>query len=39
MKPVLLYGSEVWTETKLSEKKLVVFENKILIFWGLSKEI
>ncbi|KAI5715018.1 hypothetical protein M8J77_009060 [Diaphorina citri] len=30
IQPVLLYGSEVWTLSKVSEKKLVTFENKIL---------
>lgn len=27
---VLLFEAEVWTQTKQSQKKLVVFENKIL---------
>ncbi|KAL1452545.1 hypothetical protein WDU94_006766 [Cyamophila willieti] len=30
IQPILLYGSEVWTLSKTSEKKLVTFENKIL---------
>uniref|UniRef100_A0A8D8TNG9 Craniofacial development protein 2 n=1 Tax=Cacopsylla melanoneura TaxID=428564 RepID=A0A8D8TNG9_9HEMI len=30
IQPVLLYGSEVWTLSKVSEKKLVTFENKVL---------
>lgn len=30
IQPVLLYGAEVWTLTKQNEKKLIVFENKIL---------
>lgn len=30
LQPVLLYGAEVWTLTKQTQKKLIIFENKIL---------
>lgn len=30
IQPVLLYGSEVWTLSKVIENKLITFENKIL---------
>jgi hypothetical protein len=29
MKPVALFGSEIWTLTKINEDKLKIFERKI----------